>query len=178
MPATGNDVSNNLMMKQLFLVRHGKAARDVPVDSDQERPLLRKGVERTLAVAAYLKEQGVKPQLVLSSHALRAFETATLIGGMLLDTPPEVRIEKNIYYRGREALYDIVTGLKDDLSSVMMVGHNPYMTDFVNMFADTPVSYLPTSAVAAFAFQTDRWSDILLAERKTLFYVTPRQIKG
>ena len=165
-------------MKQLVLIRHGKAARDVPVDSDHERPLLQKGVERTLLVAAYLKEQGVKPQLILSSHAVRAHDTAKLIAGKLLDTPPAVRVEESIYYRGRDALYDIITSLHDDLSTVIMVGHNPHMTHFVNMFIDSPIGYLPTSAAVGFSFTTGRWADVLLAERKTLFYMTPRLLRG
>ncbi len=164
-------------MKQLVLIRHAKAAQDVPVDSDHERPLLQKGVERTLMVAAYLREQGVKPELILSSHAVRAHDTAKLIAGKLLDPPPEVRVEENIYYRGRDALYDIITSLPDELSTVVMVGHNPYMTHFVNMFTDSPIDYLPTSAAAGFSFTTSRWSDILLAERKILFYMTPRQLR-
>ena len=163
-------------MKQLVLIRHGKAERDLPVVSDHERPLLQKGVKRTLAIADFLKEQGILPQLILSSHAVRAHDTARLIAGRLFQTPRPVRVEENIYYRGRDALYDLVTALPDELDAVIMVGHNPHITHFANMFLNNPVNYMPTSAAAGFSFEAGRWCDILLGGRQTLFFVTPRDL--
>ena len=66
-------------MKSLYLVRHAKSSREDPGCADEERPLLEKGVKKTGKVIKYLRERKIIPDLVISSHAERALDTAKII---------------------------------------------------------------------------------------------------
>jgi phosphohistidine phosphatase len=68
------------MSKTLLMIRHGKSSWDAPGLSDHERPLLKLGIERTKRMAHFLSEKRVVPDLIISSHAVRAFETAKVAG--------------------------------------------------------------------------------------------------
>ena len=80
-------------MKELFIVRHAKSSWDYPDLSDHERPLLEKGKKRTRKMIAFLQSKGVKPDLVLTSSALRARETAGYLAVGLGLTKEDIQIE-------------------------------------------------------------------------------------
>ncbi|HQQ12358.1 MAG TPA: histidine phosphatase family protein, partial [Bacteroidales bacterium] len=63
-------------MKTLYIVRHAKSSWDFPEVSDHDRPLLEKGKKRTRKIIDFLQKKKVKPDLIISSSALRARETA------------------------------------------------------------------------------------------------------
>ncbi|MEI6713576.1 MAG: histidine phosphatase family protein [Verrucomicrobiota bacterium] len=66
---------------KLLLVRHADA--DVPAETDAARPLSEKGHKQAQQVANFLKSYPLAPQLVLSSTAIRAAETAQPIARAL-----------------------------------------------------------------------------------------------
>ena len=77
-------------MKRLYLVRHAKSSWEEPGGSDIDRPLLEKGIKRTQKVICFLKDHGVKIDLMISSPAVRAFQTA--IADCKRDRVPEDKI--------------------------------------------------------------------------------------
>ncbi len=70
-------------MKTLYIVRHAKSSWDHPGLGDDQRPLLEKGKKRTKYVVDYFLENNINPDLIISSHAVRAFETAKIIATSL-----------------------------------------------------------------------------------------------
>lgn len=165
------------MAKTLLLVRHGKSAWNKPGLSDHERPLLKVGIERTIRVARYLKEHAGCPDLIVSSHAVRAFETARLLAGELGYPGHEIQVESNLYFYGQDGLFDIATGLPDEKDAVMLVGHNPAMTQLANVFLTDKLDYLPTTGVVSIGFDAERWSEIPLASKTTNFLITPKMLE-
>ena len=63
-------------MKTLVLMRHGKADVSAPSGRDFDRVLSPKGREQVKVMLAWLKEQGILPDSIISSSALRTQETA------------------------------------------------------------------------------------------------------
>lgn len=166
------------MSKTLLLVRHAKSSWQEPGLSDDERPLLKSGIQRTKRVIKYLKEAGVKPDLVIASHAVRALETAKLLTEKLHYPSHKILIERNIYYHDAEGLYELVLALPDNKQEVMMVGHNPAMTQFVNMFLEEKLDYLPTTGIVSVSFDVEEWSQIPLATKTVNFFVTPKMLQS
>ncbi len=70
-------------MRTLLLMRHAKSSWDQPELADLERPLVARGREAAPAVARYLVEHGLIPELVLGSPALRVRETWQLMAPVL-----------------------------------------------------------------------------------------------
>jgi len=166
-------------MKTLYIVRHGKSSWDDLKVSDHERKLLPVGKKRTERVAGWLKKHGVFPDKIISSTAVRAFETACLLAkGMGF---PKERIEKEqtLYGGDPEDVMEILYPLPDTVEKVMVVGHNPGFTYLVNSFLedDRWIDNFPTSGVAAVSFDTDKWEEIDQAKQQVEFLITPKMVK-
>ena len=74
-------------------------------------------------------------------------------------------------------MFDIATGLPDEKDAVMLVGHNPAMTQLANVFLTDKLDYLPTTGVVSIGFDAERWSEIPLASKRTNFLITPKMLE-
>jgi phosphohistidine phosphatase len=163
-------------MKRLYLVRHAKSSWSSPEMNDLDRPLLEKGLKRTRLMIDYLKKHNVTVDLILCSHAVRAFETAKLFAWALEVPDEDVRVERGIYAANPDHLADQFFDLPDKVDSLMLVGHNPGITEFANMFLDKKIDMMPTSGIVGIEFGTDNWAEILDCKSKKMFYIFPRML--
>ncbi len=163
-------------MKTLYIVRHAKSSWDHPGLDDDERPLLGKGVKRTLKIARYLQDKHISPDLLISSHAVRAHETAKIIAGIIGISEDNIIISSKLYHGSADHIYNELFGLSDNIDSVMIFGHNPTFTSFANHFLDDKIEWMPTSAVVSVSFETERWAELPMANYKTNFVVTPKDL--
>ena len=164
-------------MKRLYLLRHGKSSKDDPRLVDEERPLTPKGVRKTLLVTDYLKKQGIRPGLILSSHAVRAYETASLVAAGLDYPKDQISVDRKIYDGYYDRILEIIYGTDNKIGSLMIVGHNPSITQLANLFLNPGIDEMVTSAIVSISFDTDAWEKIPLCEATTEFLVCPKQLK-
>lgn len=164
-------------MKTLYIVRHAKSSWDHPGLGDDQRPLLEKGRKRTKYVIDYFLKKKIKPDLIISSHAVRAFETARIFAIGLNYPEDNIIVSKGMYHGDLDNLYNYFFDLSDDLESLMMVGHNPTFTYFANKFLDKTIDNLPTSGVVCIEFETDKWEEVINAEKKTKFVISPKMLR-
>ncbi|MBE0637836.1 MAG: histidine phosphatase family protein [Bacteroidales bacterium] len=164
-------------MKTVYILRHAKSSWDFPHLSDEERPLIDKGKKRTRLINEYLINNQISIDLILSSHAVRAFDTAKIIARAIGYPLDKIRINKMIYHSHEENLIDQFYDLSDEISSVMLVGHNPTLTNFVNLFLDEKIEWLPTSGLVSINFYTDQWVNLSTAKFDTNFVITPSMLK-
>jgi phosphohistidine phosphatase len=164
-------------MKSLYIVRHAKSSWDEPFEKDEERPLMDKGLKRTEKVIEYLCTHKIDVQLIISSHAVRAWETARLFAKGL--NYPEERIVKrpSLYHADEEAILDEVRSISDEVNSVMLVGHNPGFTQFVSFLLEREIEWLGTSALVRIDFNTDRWSQTGSVPCALNFMISPKMLK-
>jgi phosphohistidine phosphatase len=157
-------------------VRHAKSSWSSPDVDDLDRPLLEKGLKRTRLMIDYLKNHNVTVDLILCSHAVRASETAKLFA-WALDVPDEaLRVERSIYAANPDHLTNLFFDLPEKVNSLMIVGHNPGITDFANQFLNSKIDMMPTSGIAGIEFATDDWAEILNCKSKKIFYAFPRML--
>ncbi len=165
-------------MKYLYIARHAKSSWEDFTLPDHDRPVLEKGKKKTEKVADTLKRKKVLPDLIISSTATRARQTALILAEKLGYPVENIRYERNIYVAGSDDIFNDLYGLDDSLSSVMIVGHNPTLTDFVNEHTKKFIDNLPTSAVAAIAYKTKNWQDIATSKHKLKFIITPSKLNS
>ena len=163
-------------MKTLLILRHGKSAWDNPLVKDHDRILLQEGIERTNKVAKFLVGKNIKPDLIVSSSAIRAFETAKIIAQNLEYPEINIRVESDIYYQGIDYLMELLYELSNDFNSVILIGHNPTFTHFANKFLDKSIDGLPTTGTVSISFNTDKWEDIDHAAKNTNFVIAPKML--
>ncbi len=162
-------------MKRVLVMRHGKSSWENPRWSDLERPLLRKGKRRTKKIGRFLKAQGIRPDLIVTSPARRAKETAMIMREILGETIP-VREESVIYFGTGEDLFDVLSGLPETADTVLLVGHNPDLTDWVNRYKEEKIWNLPTSGIFGVEFDALSWNELIAAKWKELFYGEPKRL--
>jgi len=163
-------------MKTIYIVRHAKSSWNTIEIPDEQRPLMEKGKKRTKKVIDYLHDNHIKVDYIISSHAVRAHETAKILAHALKYPIDNIKIDSQVYYANGDAILNQFYDLPDRFNSVMIVGHNPALTDFVNLFLKTPIENLPTSGIVSFSFETDHWDKVPVAGRKTNFILFPKEI--
>jgi len=147
-------------MKQLILVRHGKAVISEETFEDVDRPLKLRGVRDSLSIAKTLKEKNITPSQITTSHAARACHTATIFAECLHYPLESVTITHKLYNASLKDLIDLIRQTANKINVHLLVGHNPTFTFATNEFLKEPIYDLPTAGVALLNFNVDKWEDI------------------
>lgn len=157
------------MSKQLLVMRHAKSSWAEAGLSDFERPLNKRGKRVTPEVATFIHAQGLKPDLIVSSSALRAKMTAELFvdhcDGL---TESNLQLVKYFYHASSEVYLEFLGKFSDDnVGTLMFVGHNPGLEDLIYQLSGQ-WDAMPTAAVAHFSLNSDQWSNLDLDKDVTL----------
>jgi phosphohistidine phosphatase len=163
-------------MKTLYIVRHAKASLKRPEIVDLDRPLLEKGKKRTKKIIDYLLLRRIKPDIILTSNAKRATDTAKYIARGLSCSESRIRVLSYFYRIDTSGIINEFMDFSDEHKSVMIVGHNPAITNFVNRFTKNKVDSLPTSSVVCIKFKTSRWDEIESCKSSIEFIITPSML--
>jgi phosphohistidine phosphatase len=175
-------MQNGLVVKRLLLLRHAKSSWDDPHLADHDRPLAPRGRRAAKSIAAYMKEKGYEPSIVLCSSALRARQTLELITPAL-PSHTKAEIDPSIYHAGTEDLMTRLRSIPPEVPSVMLVGHNPAMHELLlTLLSDTaqvePLKKkFPTAALAVLDGPRD-WEHLGPAAAALIDYATPKQLEA
>ena len=162
-------------MKTLYLLRHAKSSWDDRSLKDFDRPLNERGLKAAPKIGAYMRKEKLRPDLVLSSPALRAKQTTTLVceaAGLA----GVVNFDERIYEASARRLLEIVVGLEDNLGAVMLVGHNPGFEELLAALTGESLR-LPTAALARIDLDLKSWSNVTADAGKLKWLVRPRDLK-
>lgn len=146
-------------MKTLFLVRHAKSSKDDPALPDRERPLNERGLRDAPKMGERLAKRDVKPDLVLSSPAVRALTTAQLFARKLDYKLSDIVVDERLYASRPDVLLKIIHALGDKPKCVLLFGHNPEISDLAHQLA-TKITDMPTCAVAELEFDVKSWASV------------------
>ncbi len=106
-----------------------------------------------------LAKRHVKPDLLMSSPALRALTTAQLIADKLDYARKDIVVDDRLYASSANGLLAVIHALDQTLDRVMLFGHNPEFTDLAHRLS-RDIADMPTCAVAEFRFDTKKWPDV------------------
>lgn len=145
-------------MKTLLLLRHAKSSWKDESRSDFDRPLNDRGKHDAPRVGEALRQRALRPSLVLASPARRARKTAEkAIAASGYDV--ELRLLDELYLAGPGICVQLLGKLSDELSCVMVVGHNPGLEA---LCADLTGRHeaMPTASVVQIELPIEHWSEI------------------
>jgi phosphohistidine phosphatase len=160
-------------MKTLALVRHAKSSWADPGVADHDRPLNHRGRRDAPAMGRLLRDRGFAPDAILSSTAVRAMATATAIAGELGFDVDEVVPVPSLYASSPTTMLAVVGELGDELSTAMLVAHDPGMSELVQQYAPD-IEHMPTCAVAEFTFDVESWLELPGAQPVSVRFDFPR----
>ncbi len=163
-------------MKQLYLVRHAKSSWKDEGISDMDRPLKGRGIRDAYSTARWLAQQGYQPDLIISSPATRALHSALIFAKGLHYAYSDIQIEGEVYEAGTDDMWHIVKTINDKFTNVFLFGHNPTITNFVNLCIDHKIDNVPTTGVACLKFDTESWKEID-TKAELVFFDYPKRRK-
>jgi phosphohistidine phosphatase len=159
-------------MKKIYFVRHAKSSWDQEELADEERPLNQRGLNDAPKMSEYISEKIEKPDILITSSALRTHETAKIFSIAL--NQANIKIESLLYNASEVEWFSYLKNLNEDYSSIMMFGHNPAITSIVNILSDSNIMNMPTCAVASVSFKMNHWKEILDTDGMLEFFHYPK----
>lgn len=145
-------------MKTLTILRHAKSSWKDRSLADHERPLNARGKRDAPVMAARLKDAGVRPSLIMSSHAVRAWTTARIVAKGISYPVEFLQREKGLYLAGPARIFDLLADQDPGFNSIMIVGHNPGFTDLANHFVPGLTGNIPTCGYVSVSIESDDWN--------------------
>jgi phosphohistidine phosphatase len=164
----------------LHILRHAKSSWDDPGLADVDRPLAPRGRKAAKRLARVLDEEGVRPQLVLCSPAVRATQTLERVLPGL--GSPELDIDERLYHAGADELLTRLRDIPDAVSEALVVGHNPGLAELCLLLArrgadrDRVAGNLPTGAFVTLAADTSSWVGLEPGGTEIVRLLLPREI--
>jgi len=126
---------------------------------DKERPLNERGRRDAPRMGERLAKRGVKPDIIVSSPAVRALTTAELIARELDYDLRDIAVDKRLYSASADDLLAVIHELGGKPKHVMLFGHNPEFAELAHSLS-SDITEMPTCAVAEFRFDIESWSDV------------------
>ncbi len=146
-------------MKTLYLVRHAKSSWNNASLSDFERPLNDRGNADKKVMAKRLKEKETELDFILSSSAKRTSQTTYAIKEELSISSENIKFSDNLYHASLVNMLSETNSVSDDNDIIMLVGHNPGMSNLCDYLCDYFVDF-PTLGIAKITFELDSWQEI------------------
>ena len=145
-------------MKTLYILRHAKSCWADASLSDFERPLNERGIKTAPFMGKLMAEKNFQPDLILSSPAARAKQTAMMVkkAGRM---QAEILYDERIYEASPLRLMEIVTEIDNSVESVLLVGHNPGFEGLVK-FLTSEFQSMPTAALAVVDLKIEDWESV------------------
>ena len=139
-------------MATLLLMRHAKSDWGDSSLADHERSLNARGRKAAPRMGLLLREQGLVPELIVTSTARRAVETTNAVVESL-GYEGRVEMTRRLYLAEPAAYLDVLGELSPHYGRVLLVGHNPGISELVALLTGVSVD-MPTAAVARIELAT------------------------
>jgi phosphohistidine phosphatase len=145
-------------MKTLTLVRHAKSSWKDTSLSDRDRPLNKRGKRDAPEMGRRISAAGIRPSLIVSSPAVRAWTTAKIIANEIGYPREFLQRDSALYLASVNGILDVIVAQDAGFNNLMLVGHNPGFTDFANYLVPGLTNNMPTAGVVCVEMDTDDWS--------------------
>ncbi|MFC2137121.1 histidine phosphatase family protein [Bacteroidota bacterium] len=163
-------------MKKLLIVRHGKSDWSQEELEDIDRPLKLRGINNAYNMANRLANQNIIPEYIISSPANRALHTAIIFMRVLNISLDKITINKNLYFSSIDEILKEIHSIENEVSSIMLFGHNPTFTNFANKFIKNQIDNIPTSGVVILDFNVKKWDSINRNNLSDEYFDYPKNI--
>lgn len=161
--------------KTLYLFRHAKSSWDDPGLSDFDRPLNKRGEKAAPLMGKVMRARDVCPSVVICSPAKRTRQTAKMALKKAGLDEAEIVFENGLYLATTGGLIEIIQKTDDLLSTAMLIGHNPGLSDLVYLLTGVEEAF-PTAALACLRLNIAHWKDIKTGCGRIEWIVRPREI--
>ena len=162
-------------MKNLIIVRHCKSSWKDPSLSDFDRPLNKRGNIDGELMSNYLREKEKKiDKLILSTSIRTRLTSKYFIEKIHFNS---ISYLDELYHASYSDIINIISKVENNFNNIMVIGHNPGLTELINHFSDMRIYNIPTSGIIKVEFKEDKWSKITENKGKIVYKKFPKELK-
>lgn len=161
------------MSKDLYLIRHAMANDKEQGQKDIDRFLASKGIQSATKTGHHFKQEGIQPDMIITSPAVRAAATATLIAEQLKYNTDLVHLNDELYEGSIRTLLQVVNRLKNEWSKVFIVTHNPSVSYLAEYITNAEIGSIVPGGYVHIRFSKDDWSQISEGSCELIEYRDP-----
>ncbi|WP_051360094.1 SixA phosphatase family protein [Adhaeribacter aquaticus] len=154
------------MPKNLFLCRHADALLAITGQTDSNRNISAKGISEAQTAAQWMANFGLPVDAVVSSAAVRTTETARILASGLGLPLHQIYSVKELYNCATATLLRFLAQLAPHWNTVVVVAHNPAVSEVSSKLNNDNNLYVPTAGVNYFTFLTHDWFEIEVSDFK------------
>jgi len=163
------------MSKRIIVYRHAKSSWEDLNIEDYDLNLNSKGLNDAENMAKVIGSKVILPDLILCSGAIRTRQT---IDALRKKNPfIEIEYDDNLYLAEKTAIEFLVSEVANDIETLLICGHNPGLTDFINAKTDNEFDEIPTSCIVVIEFQNYLWKEILHTKGTIIYVDYPNKSK-
>ena len=144
--------------KTLLILRHAKSSWEFADLSDHDRPLNNRGKRDAPLIGRKLLKEGLTPQLIISSPAVRAYSTAEKVAKACA-YEGEIIVDSSLYGSGYPNYLNALKNQNDQYNMIMLVGHNPYSEELLEILTGKMIT-MPTCSVACVRLDIKTWKKV------------------
>ena len=161
-------------MKKLIVVRHSKSSWKDSSLLDFDRPLNKRGNKDGKKMSKLLKKYISSVDLLISSSSERTRSTSSYF-------QREIKFKnsffsKKLYHASSQEIIKTLNEIESGVNSVLLIGHNPGLTDFINKKTDINIFNLPTTGVVIIKLPIKSWLEFDYKTGKVELIKFPKEI--
>tara|TARA_Y100000589_G_scaffold105170_1_gene99632 strand:- start:956 stop:1447 length:492 start_codon:yes stop_codon:yes gene_type:complete len=162
-------------MKSLIIVRHCKSSWADLSLSDFDRPLNKRGNIDGELMSNYLREKEKKiDKLILSTSKRTRLTSKYFTEKIHFDS---ISYLDELYHASYSDIINIISKVENNFNSVMVIGHNPGLTELINQYTIINIYNLPTTGVVKVEFKGDKWERITENKGIIVYKKFPKELK-
>lgn len=162
----------------LYIVRHAKAEDRAMFMADFDRQLTSEGRMAAARIGRYLRGKGILPDIIISSTAVRAKDTATGVADQIGYELARIEFDEKIYEGGPKAYLAAINALPATTQTAMIVGHNPDVSYLAEFLTHERIGSMSKGAVIAITFDDLSWPDVSARTGHITFQIAPKQLSS
>lgn len=167
-----------LVTHTLTLMRHAKSSWGDPSLPDHDRPLNARGERDAPEMGQRLKARGIRPSLLLASTSRRTTQTARAVADAIGFPAEFIHRERELYLASAEEIMSTVCAQDPSFRHILVIGHNPGMSELANRLSDGLPGDMPTAAMITLEAEVDDWRGFAHAARRIVGYDYPKNAQG
>ncbi|TXK47921.1 phosphohistidine phosphatase [Pontibacter qinzhouensis] len=148
------------MQRQVLICRHAEAIDHFSLQPDFGRELTKAGMLQAHQTGQWIRDNFSKVDVIVTSPANRASATARILASKLYYDDQHILYVPELYNAGEPKLLQAISTLPDKDKTLLLVGHNPGITQLARHLLDKHITYLEPANVLAISLELEKWEDI------------------
>lgn len=166
-------------MVELMIMRHAKSDWSDESLQDKDRPLKEKGKTDAKKMGELLKHIGCTPELIISSTAKRAKQTAQIVAEET-EYKSEIKYEDIIYEGHAEDIFGVLSQIRPRTSKILIVAHNPQVEEFLSSVLSGGNMHVKvsTAGIVKVDIDVENLREISVRKSVLTWMATPKMFKS